>query len=97
MHTPQLLGVMAALAVASSVQPPPDSGRPLTLQQAVDQVQADSGGRVLAADTVRSRRGGKYRIKILTADGRVRVVEVDSHRGRTPVLTNAKLNSKEKH
>ena len=51
-----------------------------TLGQAVQQVKRNTGGKVLAASTV--VRGNKeiHRIKVLTQDGRVRVVQVE---GRT--------------
>ncbi len=50
--------------------------RALNLQEAVDRVQAQTGGRILSAETVRIGRTKVYRIKVLTRDGRVRVMQV---------------------
>lgn len=92
--------VVAAGAVAGSVQDQTAKVvpvMPITLEQAVTQVQEDIGGRVLAADTIRSRHGNKYRIKMLTANGRVRVIEVSSipNPNPKPDAKGAKDNSKE--
>ncbi len=53
----------------------------VSLNQAVHQVQRETGGRVLSADTV--SQGGRtvHRIKVLTPSGRVRVVVVDAQSG----------------
>lgn len=50
----------------------------LTLEQAVTQVQQDTGGKVLSADPRRVGRHTEYRIKVLTPDGHVRVIVVSS-------------------
>lgn len=55
----------------------------VSLNEAVQQVKRDTGGRVLSADTV--NQGGRtvHRIKVLTPSGQVRVVVVDAQsRGR---------------
>ncbi len=45
------------------------------LQDAINQVQRETGGRVLSADAVGTSGGRElYRIKVLTPDGRVRVI-----------------------
>lgn len=99
-----LAAVAAGMAVASTSVPAAMTGQPdaekastpITLQQAVDQAQKDTGGRVLAADTIRSRHGSKYRIKVLTSEGRVRVIEMNSLLGPTPEAKGAKHTNKEK-
>ena len=50
----------------------------LTVEQAADIARARSGGRVLSADTV--VRGGRtvHRVKVLTPEGRVRVLSIDA-------------------
>ncbi len=53
-----------------------------SLQEAIEQVQAETGGRILSADTVRAGPREVYRIKVLTPDGRVRVVTKSSRGGR---------------
>jgi uncharacterized membrane protein YkoI len=49
-----------------------------TLQDAVQRVQQETGGKILSAHTVRSGKSKVYRIKVLTPDGRVRVVQVQA-------------------
>jgi hypothetical protein len=58
------------------------------LRGAVERVQAETGGRILSAETVRIGRGQIHRVKVLTRDGRVRVVTVqgDMRRERGNVL-----------
>lgn len=58
------------------------------LRGAVERVQAETGGRILSAETVRIGRGQIHRVKVLTRDGRVRVVTVqgDMLRERGNVL-----------
>lgn len=85
-------------AVAKPVAAKPAAVKPMSLQQAVEQAQKDTGGRVLAADTIRSRHGSKYRIKMLTSKGRVRVIEMSSTPpGPKPEAKGANLTNKEKH
>lgn len=67
-----------------------DPGRPLlqlarnegvSLEEAVAQVRRKTGGRILSAET-RSRNGVTvHRIKVLTGDQRVRIIEVDARTG----------------
>ena len=55
----------------------------VSLNDAVQQVQRETGGRVLSADTV--NQGGRtvHRIKVLTPSGQVRIVTIDAQaRGR---------------
>jgi uncharacterized membrane protein YidH (DUF202 family) len=65
-----LLTVLAVDAVAAE--------RKVRLRDAVDQVQRDTGGKILAAQTVGHGQSKAYRIKVLTQDGRVRVVQVQA-------------------
>jgi uncharacterized membrane protein YkoI len=53
----------------------------VSLNEAVQQVQRETGGRVLSADTV--NQGGRkvHRIKLLTPSGQVRVVVIDAQTG----------------
>ena len=48
----------------------------LTLQQAIAKVERDTHGKVLSAETKHYGRRTIYRIKVLTRDGKVRVIEV---------------------
>lgn len=55
----------------------------LSLNQAVQQVQRDTGGRVLSAETVNQGGRAVHRIKVLTPSGQVRIVTIDAQaRGR---------------
>lgn len=47
-----------------------------TLQEAVAQVQHNTGGKVLSAQTLTIGKHKIYRIKVLTPDGQVKVVQV---------------------
>ncbi|HEX4480027.1 MAG TPA: PepSY domain-containing protein [Rudaea sp.] len=48
----------------------------LSLQDAIAKVERDTHGKVLSAETKRTGNGAVYRIKVLTRDGRVQVIEV---------------------
>lgn len=64
--------LFAAAVLASPVQ----AQRATDLQDAVERVQRQTGGRILSAETVRSGRQKLYRVKVLTPEGRVQVVTV---------------------
>lgn len=57
-----------------------DSGGGTSLNEAVQQVQRETGGRVLSADTVNQGGRSVHRIKVLLPSGHVRVVTVDAGR-----------------
>ena len=48
----------------------------VTLQQAIEKVQRDTGGKVLSAEPIQVGKKKIYRIKVLTRDGQVRVIQV---------------------
>jgi uncharacterized membrane protein YkoI len=48
----------------------------MTLQDAIAKVERDTHGKVLSAETKRTGNRAVYRIKVLTRDGRVQVIEV---------------------
>lgn len=75
------------LAVALNVASPAHAQRALDLRDAVEQVQRESGGRILSAETVRIGKQKVYRVKVLTRDGLVKVVLVPA--------AGRKLNSEE--
>lgn len=54
----------------------------ITLEQAVTQVRQQTGGRILAAETVQENGRRVHRIKVLTPDHSVRTVRVDAGNGR---------------
>ena len=49
---------------------------PLTLKDAIKKVERDTGAKVLSAETKHSGRQTVYRIKVLTRQGQVKVIEV---------------------
>ena len=69
-----LLLVAGALLTAGA----PNITFAASLNEAVQQVQRETGGRVLSADTV--NQGGRtvHRIKVLTPSGQVRIVTIDA-------------------
>lgn len=70
-----LLGAaLAASAVATHGQSEVQGAS--TLRDAVAMVERETGGRILAAETVTTGDSRVFRIKVLTPDGTVRVVQV---------------------
>jgi uncharacterized membrane protein YkoI len=67
---PLLLAVLLAASAPAAAQ------RAISLQDAVDRVQRETGGKILSAETVQQGRASVYRIKVLTREGRVQVVTV---------------------
>jgi len=69
-----LLLIAASLTMAGA----PSVTFAANLNEAVQQVQRETGGRVLSADTV--NQGGRmvHRIKVLTPSGQVRIVTIDA-------------------
>lgn len=78
------LSLAAPMASARPPGPPPNGGHGqerserggMSLDQAVERVRRDTGGRVLSAETVSDNGRRSYRIKVLTPDRRVRVINV---------------------
>ena len=95
-----LLAALIPLAgtAAQSKQPA------VTLDQAVLQVQQDTGGKVLSAESRGIGRRVEYRIKVLTPDGHVKVMAISSEASKNPASARStknppgrKAGSKEKH
>lgn len=53
----------------------------IDVDEAADMVRRQTGGRILAAQTVRDGGRPSYRIKVLTREGEVRIVFVDALTG----------------
>lgn len=53
----------------------------INLNEAAEMVQRQTGGRILAAQSVRDGGRPSYRIKVLTGQGEVRIVFVDAETG----------------
>ncbi|WP_240732398.1 PepSY domain-containing protein [Dyella terrae] len=92
-----LLGAFSAFAQA--VEPS------MSLEEAVNQVQQETQGKILSASTVRRGRNAfEHRIKVLTPNGHVRVVTVNTDAAKSPSSPDSTKNpagngegNKEKH
>ncbi|HVX04456.1 MAG TPA: hypothetical protein VHA71_04980 [Rhodanobacteraceae bacterium] len=78
-----LAGTLMACAIGASAAPPRSADAPLpphpaSLEQAVRQVQHQTRGHILAADTVSRGQTNVYRIKVLTPQGKVQVMQLHS-------------------
>ena len=69
----------ASAAPPRSAPPPPPAFHPANLEQAVRQVQHQTRGHILAADTVSRGQTNVYRIKVLTPQGKVQVMQLHSN------------------
>ena len=72
----------AGVAGARGHTPPPrqqNTHEQMSLERAVQQVQQQTRGRILAADSIPNGRNKLYRIKVLTPDGHVRVMQLRSN------------------
>ena len=54
------------------------------LHRAVEQVQAQHGGKILSADRMRHRGQDVYRVKVLTPEGRVKTVQLPDPQDNPP-------------
>jgi hypothetical protein len=96
-----LLAALIPFAGAAAAQ----AGKPaVTLDQAVLQVQQETGGKVLSAESRGVGRRMEYRIKVLTPNGHVKVMAISSEASKTPGSAQSTKNppgrsagSKEKH
>lgn len=81
-----------------TVLAPAAAQRAISLQDAVERVQRDTGGKILSAESVRQGRADVYRIKVLTREGRVQVVTVPaagSGRANDPTPTPQRARPEE--
>jgi hypothetical protein len=75
--------VLALTFCVAAVAAPPSKSQnshpQMSLETAVQQVQQQTDGRILAADSIPNGRNKLYRIKVLTPDGHVRVMQLHSN------------------
>lgn len=69
-----LMASLCALALAFAAGTA--GARELTAQEAVAKVQQETSGKILSVQTLMQGKRKVYRIKVLTLDGQVRVVQV---------------------
>ena len=98
--SPRLSICLSALLLPGLALASPQGKAPTTLEEAVAQVQQDTGGKILSADPRRFGRRMEYRIKVLTPDGHVRTFAISSEAPRAGQGKNPAGNgpgNKEKH
>ena len=66
----------AALAGVAGAGEPARAATMPTLKEAIARVERETAGKVLSAETRRAGKQTIYRIKVLTRDGKVKIVEV---------------------
>ena len=81
-----------ALAFSAAPDSAARAGEPISLEQAVERVQRETDGRVLATEEVDVGKRKVYRIKVLTKEGSVRRVVVAAD-GRDEDARDGKTDS----
>ncbi len=77
-------------------EPPAQRDRGQGLPDSVRRVERQTGGEVLSAEPMQRDGREVYRLKVLTADGRVRVVQDDPDRARERPRSEPKGKGKNK-
>jgi uncharacterized membrane protein YkoI len=77
MIRPLALAVFACAAAYAA-----SAGAAASLQDAISKVERETHGKVLSAETKHNGRTTVYRIKVITRDGQVRVIEVPADEQR---------------
>lgn len=77
-----LLIVVLPAAAPAAAAPRGVAAAEITLEQAVEQVRRETGGRILAAETVQQNGRRVHRIKVLTPANSVRTLSIDAGGGR---------------
>ena|SRR5436190_2706971 len=67
-------------SAASLAEETPAERQKPSLHEAIEQVRRDTGGRILSAETVGHGKNQAYRIKVLTPQGSVRVVQIPTRK-----------------
>lgn len=99
------LAWLLAMSTGASAWAAQSNEPSMSLEQAVAQVQHETGGKVLSAQTVRRGRSSfEHRVKVLTPTGHVRVVTVTTEASKGPTSGDSPKNpssdggsNKEKH
>lgn len=71
----RLLPLLFAATLAGLAGAPARAATP-SLKEAIARVERETGGKVLSAETRHAGKQTIYRIKVLTRDGKVKIVEV---------------------
>jgi hypothetical protein len=99
------LAWLLAMSTGASAWAAQSSEPAMSLEQAMTQVQHETGGKVLSASTVRRGRSTfEHRVKVLTPTGHVRVVTVTTEASKGPASGDSTktpssdgASNKEKH
>lgn len=70
-----MLRIFAPVCLLLMLLGPPIPARGQSLDESVRRVERETGGRILAAETLRAGDREIHRIKVLTPDGRVRIIQ----------------------
>ena len=73
---PRLRTRFCVIALACSVCALPATAREITAQEAVSQAQRETDGKVLSVQTLTVGKRKVFRVKVLTKDGQVRVIQI---------------------
>jgi hypothetical protein len=81
-HSEQMarLAPLVCLALCALTARADDDGLKSDLQIAAAEVQRETGGKILSATKIESGRRAMFRIKVLTEDGQVRVIQIPERR-----------------
>ena len=86
-----LLGLL--LLVGGSALAAQTAEPAMTLEQAISQVQQQTGGKVLSANTIGTMRRGRgafeHRIRVLTPNGHIRVISIYTDAAKSPAPAEA--------
>jgi len=74
---------IVVFALVACIAAGPAVAAAASLQEAISKVERETHGKVLSAETKHNGRSTVYRIKVLTRDGQVRVIEVPADEGRS--------------
>lgn len=64
------------LMSSAALLPAPGEAREISVQEAVAQAQRQADGKVLSVQTLNVGKRKVYRVKILTRDGQVRIIQI---------------------
>ncbi len=70
------LSILLSAAIIASLAGAPAFAATPSLKEAIARVERETGGKVLSAETRHAGKQTIYRLKVLTRDGKVKIVEV---------------------
>ena len=79
---PSMIRPLALAVFACAAAYTASAGAAASLQDAINKVERETHGKVLSAETKHNGRTTVYRIKVITRDGQVRVIEVPADEQR---------------